>query len=161
MQMLGRMLHDPHGSEGASGTAGSMPGLGLLDFETTFARDKQLRQVSGTLCLDGAPPVTGYEIHMGVTTGKALDNPSSVLDGGSAGGGRRPDGAISDDGQVLTTYLHGVFDHPEACRALLHWAGLAAAQPLDLNALRDASLERLADTLEQHLDMERLLAQIA
>ena len=175
MQMLGRALHDPHGTEGP---AGSMPGLGLLDYDTTFARDKQLRQVSGTLCLDGAPAVTGYEIHMGITSGAALERPSSLLDGGAADdsaataghgaaaqrtgaeGGRRADGAISPDGQVLATYLHGVFDHPAACQALLHWVGLSDAQALDLNALREASLERLADTLEQHLDLPRLLAQI-
>ena len=161
MQMLGRALHDPHGTEGA---AGSMPGLGLLEYDTTFARDKQLRQVSGTLCLDGAPSVTGYEIHMGVTSGAALQRPSSLLADGAVGdshaGDRRADGAISPDGQVLATYLHGVFDHPAACKALLQWAGLADAQALDLNALREASLERLADTLEQHLDLPRLLAQI-
>jgi adenosylcobyric acid synthase len=151
MQMLGTMLHDPHGSEGPPG---SMPGLGLLDYETAFEREKQLGQVSGTLCLDGQPQVTGYEIHMGVTTGVALKQPSSTLADG------RQDGAISPDGQVLATYLHGVFDHPEACSALLRWAGLADAQVLDLNALREASLERLADTLEQHLDMPSLLAEI-
>ncbi len=151
MQMLGRMLHDPHGTEGAPGLT---PGLGLLDFETTFVREKQLRQVRDRLCLEGAPEVTGYEIHMGVTTGPALDHPSSLLDDG------RSDGAISADGQVFATYLHGVFDHPQACRALLQWAGLAQAQMLDLNALREASLERLADVLEQHLDMNRLLAPL-
>lgn len=151
MQMLGRMLHDPHGSEGP---AGSMAGLGLLDYETTFGRDKQLGQVSGALCLEGEPPVTGYEIHMGVTSGPALSRPSSIL------AGNRPDGAISEDGQVLATYLHGVFDHPSACRALLRWAGLSDAQLLDLNALREASLERLADTFEQHLDMPSLLTEI-
>ncbi len=175
MQMLGRALHDPHGSEGP---AGRMAGLGLLDYDTTFAREKQLRQVRGILCLDGAPEVTGYEIHMGVSSGAALERPSSLLegsvadDGAATGGngaatqcvkaaeGHRADGAISPDGQVLATYLHGVFDHPAACKALLQWAGLAGAQALDLNALREASLERLADTLEQHLDLPRLLAQI-
>ena len=151
MQMLGRVLHDPYGSEGPPG---SMPGLGLLDYETTFEREKQLGQVSGILCLDGHPQVTGYEIHMGVTTGAALTRPSSTLADG------RLDGAISADGQVLATYLHGVFDHPEACSALLRWAGLASAQVLDLNALREASLERLADTFEHHLDMPSLLAEI-
>ena len=156
MQMLGRMLHDPHGSEGPPG---SMPGLGLLDYDTTFARDKQLRQVRGRLCLEGAPEVTGYEIHMGLTTGPALAQPSSMLNDGNLEA-VRADGAISGDGQVLATYLHGVFDHPQACQALLRWAGLAAAQAVDLNALREASLERMADTLEQHLDLNRLLAQL-
>ena len=151
MQMLGQTLHDPNGSEGR---AGSMPGLGLLDYETTFALEKQLRQASGTLCLEGAPAVTGYEIHMGVTSGAALGQPSSLLDGG------RADGAISTDGQVLATYLHGVFDHPDACRALLQWAGLAHAAAVDLNRLREASLERLADTLEAHLNLEQLFGLI-
>jgi len=151
MQMLGRMLHDPHGSEGPPG---SMPGLGLLDYETTFEREKKLGQASGVLCLDGQPQVTGYEIHMGISTGPGLNRPSSIL------GGNRPDGAISEDGQVLATYLHGVFDHPEACSALLRWAGLADAQVINLNALREASLERLADTFEQHLDMPSLFAEI-
>ena len=151
MQMLGRMLHDPHGSEGM---AGAMPGLGLLDFETTFACDKQLRQVSGVLCLGDGARVSGYEIHMGDSVGAALDAPFARLDG------NRPDGALSADGQVLATYIHGVFDHPEACQALLRWAGLGGVQAIDLNALREASLERLADTLEQHLDMEKLLGEI-
>ena len=151
MQMLGQTLYDPNGSEGQ---AGSMPGLGLLDYETTFALEKQLRQASGTLCLEGAPAVTGYEIHMGVTSGAALGQPASLLDGG------RADGAISADGQVLATYLHGVFDHPDACRALLQWAGLAHAAAVDLNRLREASLERLADTLEAHLNLDQLFGLI-
>ena len=151
MQMLGQTLHDPNGSEGR---AGSMPGLGLLDYETTFALEKQLRQASGTLCLEGAPAVTGYEIHMGVTSGAALGQPAALLDGG------RADGAISADGQALATYLHGVFDHPDACRALLQWAGLAHAAAVDLNRLREASLERLADTLEAHLNLEQLFGLI-
>ncbi len=151
MQMLGSMLHDPHGSEGP---AGSVAGLGLLDFQTTFETDKQLRQVSGHLCMDGAPPLRGYEIHMGVTTGAGLARPSSLIDGS------RADGAMSDDGQVMGTYVHGIFDQPEACRALLRWAGLDSAHAPDLNALRESSLDRLADTIEQHLDLDRLFGQI-
>ena len=96
---------------------------------------------------------------MGVTTGPALGHPSTMLNDGNDEA-VRADGAVSVDGQVLATYLHGVFDHPQACQALLQWAGLAAAQAVDLNALREASLERMADTLEQHLDMNRLLAQL-
>ena len=151
MQMLGRALHDPHGTEGP---AGSCAGLGLLDYETTFALDKQLRQVSGVLCLASSPAVTGYEIHMGISTGAGLSRPSSMLEGG------RPDGAISADGQVLATYLHGVFDHPDACRSLLQWAGLANVERADLNALREASLERLADSIEDHLNLEQLFSPL-
>lgn len=150
MQMLGRMLHDPLGLEG---TAGSRQGLGLLDFETTLDVEKQLRQVRGRLAdLDAA--VAGYEIHMGVTTGPALDRPAVLLEGG------RADGAISADGQIFATYLHGLFDEPQACSALLQWAGLARPEWLDYAALREASIERLADTLETSLDIDGLLAAV-
>jgi adenosylcobyric acid synthase len=150
MQMLGRRLHDPQGLEGA---AGSLDGLGYLDFETTLQSAKQLRQVRGTL-VEGGAAVSGYEIHMGVTQGPALARAAVQLDDG------RVDGAMSADGQILATYLHGLFDAPQACRALLAWAGVRDAQAQDYAALREAALERLADTCEAHLDLPALLAAL-
>ncbi|MCW8917376.1 MAG: cobyric acid synthase [Gammaproteobacteria bacterium] len=146
-QMLGRALHDPLGLEDV---AGSSTGLGLLEIETTLESEKQLRRVSGHLTLEGAA-VTGYEIHMGVSHGAGLARPAALL-------GASPEGAISADGQVLGSYLHGLFDHPEACSALLRWAGLRTVEPIDYFALREQGLERLADTLEAHLDLSRLEA---
>jgi adenosylcobyric acid synthase len=67
---------------------------------------------------------------------------------------------MSADGQILATYVHGLFDTPASCSALLAWAGLAGSQALDYPALRDASLDRLADTLEEHLDLARVFAAI-
>jgi len=150
MQMLGRCLHDPQGLEGAPG---SVDGLRYLDFETTLETAKQLRQVRGTLA-EGGAAIHGYEIHMGVTVGPALTRPAVQLDDG------RVDGAISADGQILATYLHGLFDAPEACRALLAWAGVRDAQAQDYAALREASLERLADTCEAHLDLAALFGAL-
>ena len=150
MQMLGRRLHDPQGLEGAPG---SVDGLRYLDFETTLETAKQLRQVRGTLA-EGGAAIHGYEIHMGVTVGPALTRPAVQLDDG------RVDGAISADGQILATYLHGLFDAPEACRALLAWAGVRDAQAQDYAALREASLERLADTCEAHLDLAALFGAL-
>ncbi|MHA2901653.1 cobyric acid synthase [Ralstonia mannitolilytica] len=146
MQMLGRRLHDPQGLEGAPG---SSDGLGYLDFETTLEAAKQLRHVRGTLA-EGGAGVSGYEIHMGVTDGPALARPAVCLDDG------RLDGAVSADGQILATYLHGLFDAPEACRALLAWAGVRDAQAQDYAALREGSIERLADVCEAHLDLAAL-----
>ncbi|MEK6747908.1 MAG: cobyric acid synthase [Pseudomonadota bacterium] len=146
MQMLGRLIHDPHGLEGV---AGSSPGLGLLDFETTLEHAKQLRQVNGSLCL-GAAPVQGYEIHMGVTRGPALEFPAVRL-------ATHNDGAISADGQIIGSYIHGLFDHPEACKALLAWAGDTSGTALDMALLRDQHIDALADMLEQHLDIDALI----
>jgi adenosylcobyric acid synthase len=146
-QMLGAALHDPLGLEDV---AGSSAGLGLLEIETTLEREKRLSRVSGQLTLQGAA-VTGYEIHMGVSRGAGLARPAMLL-------GEGQEGAISADGQVLGSYLHGLFDHPDACSALLRWAGLRGVEAIDYFALREQGLERLADTLEAHLDLPRLEA---
>jgi adenosylcobyric acid synthase len=151
LQMLGRALHDPLAIEGG----GSSAGLGLLDLETTLAPEKQLRLVQGRLdpALGGGA-AQGYEIHAGISHGPALQQPLLWLDGPD---GARPEGACSADGQVLGSYVHGLLDSPAALQGLLRWAGLADAQTLDLAALREQSLDRLADTLEQHLCLEAVL----
>jgi adenosylcobyric acid synthase len=146
-QMLGQAVRDPRGIEG---TPGSSAGLGWLEMETTLHTEKQLRDCAGVLELEGAP-VTGYEIHAGLSTGPALERPAARLAHG-------PDGAMSADGQVLGTYLHGLFDAPEACAALLRWAGLGNGAAHDHGALREATLDRLADAVERHLDTARLRA---
>ena len=145
-QMLGRAVHDPLGIEGEPG---SSTGLGWLAMETVLEPEKQLRRVRGRLALEQAD-VAGYEIHCGRSSGPALEVPACLLDG------ERLDGAISADGQVLGTYLHGVFDQPAALQALLRWAGLREPAAVDVRALREASLERLADMVEAHLDTARL-----
>lgn len=147
LQMLGNEIADPHGLEG---DAGSSPGLRLLELNTTMHREKQLRYVpGGTLTLERAR-VSGYEIHAGVSTGPALDAPAVTLDDG------RRDGAIAADNQILATYLHGVFDDTEARGALLRWAGMREVAAVDYHALREQSFERLADSVDAHLDTARL-----
>jgi adenosylcobyric acid synthase len=145
-QMLGRAIHDPLGLEG---DPGSLAGLGWLDMETTLEAQKQLRNVTGCLALANAP-VAGYEIHAGISSGPALARPWAMLDG-------RPDGALAEDGRTAGTYLHGLFDTPAAADAVLAWAGLRDARAPDIHALRDAAIDRLADAVETHLDLPRLL----
>jgi adenosylcobyric acid synthase len=148
-QMLGQAIHDPTGLEGR---VGSSDGLGLLEMATELKPDKQLRRVAGELVLANAR-VSGYEIHAGVSAGPALDRPAVDLGG-------RQDGALSKDGRILGTYVHGLFESPDACRALLRWAGLAAPAEQDYAALREAGIDRIADAVEHHLDLasvERLL----
>jgi adenosylcobyric acid synthase len=144
-QMLGRALHDPDGLEG---DPGSSPGLGLLDLETSLTATKRLGRVEGRLALEDAP-VCGYEIHMGISRGPALERPAVYLR-------NTADGALSADGQVLGTYLHGLFDAAPARDALLRWAGLEVARTPDYRTLREAGIDRLADTLEACLDLRSL-----
>ncbi len=146
-QMLGRAIHDPQGIEGSPG---SSKGLGLLDLETTLEREKQLRLVKGELALGQGIPVSGYEIHMGISRGMGLSRPLVVLEKGQ-------DGALSEDGQVAGTYLHGLFETGEACSALLAWAGLEQVETPDYHQLREAGIDRLADAAEEHLDMAQIL----
>ncbi|WP_068635298.1 cobyric acid synthase [Thauera butanivorans] len=152
-QMLGRQLADPLGLEGSPGTTS---GLGWLEMETRLEAHKQLVNAAGRLdaALGGEAPVRGYEIHMGVSAGPALQRPALRLDAGAAG--RRADGAVSEDGQILGTYLHGLFDAPEALAALLAWAGLGDVQRVDLAARREADLDRLADAVEAACDLDAL-----
>ncbi len=148
LQMLGESLQDP---EGIEGTPGSSPGLGLLELTTRLGPHKSLRRATGTLALGGSPQCTGYEIHNGYSEGPALARSAVQL-------ADRADGAISQDDQIFATYLHGLFDHPEACKALLHWAGLA--QPAAFNYIehRERAIAHWADLVGAHLDMARILA---
>src|SRR5690606_27955477 len=134
------------------------------------ARERRAGEAKrGEARADGVSPealgaeVTGYEIHMGVTSGPALARPALWLAHGNEAAATRPDGAVSDDGQILGTYVHGLFDAPAALSALLAWAGLDAATlegagQIDLAARREADLDRLADSIEAHIDLAALFA---
>jgi adenosylcobyric acid synthase len=146
-QMLGKRIDDPHGTEGL---AGSSMAFSLLNFSTTLQQEKQLKQQFGTLNLESPSDVSGYEIHTGISTGKALNHPAVLFEDDV-------DGAISDDNQLLGTYLHGLFDNTNACDALLSWAGLEEVKTPDYYRLREQGIDLLADTLEQCLDLDLIL----
>ncbi len=144
-QMLGNKLHDPFAIEG---DATSINGLALLNIETTIEKQKELKRVEGRLCRDNAA-VAGYEIHMGISEGPALDNPAIQLD-------NKVDGAVSDDNQIMGTYLHGIFDQTSALSSLLKWAGLNESMPFDYEAIREQQLDRLAEEMQQHINIDLL-----
>ena len=145
-QMLGQCIHDPHGLEGK---AGSSIGLGFFDMETTLCSEKTLRNVTGSLTLNGAE-ITGYEIHAGITSYRSFCQPAIESAHGS-------DGAVSEDGLILGTYLHGIFELPTANTALLSWvAPDKVIETFDYHAARETSVNRLADCVSHHLDTDRL-----
>ncbi len=152
-QMLGRQIRDPRGVEDHPGKS---RGLGYLPMETELAASKQLRQCTGSLLLGPeAVAVTGYEIHVGVSTLQAGVPPLYRLQTGTDAT-PYPDGGQSPDGQVAGGYLHGPFDAPTALQAVLAWAGIDIDAGDDYQQQQRAAIERLTDCCEQHLDLKRL-----
>ena len=144
-QMLGRAIRDPLGLEGPVGTA---EGLGLLDVETILSSDKRLEPVHGTTV--GDIPFSGYEMHMGVTEGPDRARSFARLADGSS------EGAVSPDGRVIGTYIHGLFVDDRQRSA---WLSRFAAGPttISYDTLVDATLDRLAAHLAAHIDLDLLL----
>ncbi len=141
-QMLGQWVSDPHGVEGA---AGETDGLALLDVTTELTQEKRLQQVEGVCAFgESNQRVQGYEIHMGLTYASSDTLPAFIING-------EEEGTRSPDDLIMGTYLHGLFDHPEACQSILQWAGLSSTATPDLNALREASINRVADACQELL----------
>ncbi|MCL4158931.1 UNVERIFIED_CONTAM: hypothetical protein GTU68_043463 [Idotea baltica] len=149
-QLLGTAIHDP---DGMDGHAGSVKGLGLLDVETHMQGSKSTRAISGS-CTRSNTDIAGYEIHMGKTSGADTVRPVFELAG-------MPDGAISVDGCVEGTYVHGVF----SCDSYRTWwlDSLKTGMTSELNyeASVEQELDYLADGLEEALDVDALLAEAA
>ncbi|MBN2644789.1 MAG: cobyric acid synthase [Desulfuromonadaceae bacterium] len=152
-QMLGRHIHDPHGTEGP---AGSSRGFGLLDSETTLEQDKVLSRSQGTLA-DGTA-IDGYEIHLGQTRLGAQARPLVQLTQRNGISVSDSDGAVNDKGTVWGTYFHGLFDFPHFRNHYLSWLDAGyVTEEIELAAeFKQTQYGLLAEHFEQHLDMERL-----
>jgi adenosylcobyric acid synthase len=146
-QMLGRGIADPEGIEGPPGSA---DGLGLLEVTTELTGDKSLVAVKGHTVTDNVA-VTGYEMHMGRTTGAGAERPLLRLDDG------RPDGAVSADGCIAGAYLHGFFAGDAQRAAWLARLG-APKSSLAYEELIEHTLDALAAHLAEHLDIDKLLS---
>ncbi|HLZ07545.1 MAG TPA: cobyric acid synthase [Chloroflexota bacterium] len=168
-QMLGRWIDDPDHVESA---VGGVAGLGLLPHSTVFEREKVTKRVRARFLLDLGPfgglqddEIEGYEIHHGridVGSRARINAPLRIVE---RSGARADDldGAISDDGLVFGTYLHGFFDNDRVSRSLQSW--LASRQPhAAMGPLRPISAathfidpyDRWADVIEEALNLELL-----
>ena len=143
-QMLGRSIADP---EGIEGPPSNVEGLGLVDVATTLSAGKHLEPVRGAT--DDGAPFTGYEMHMGVTEGSDRARPFAHLADGS------PEGAVSPDGRVIGTYVHGLFaDDRQRAAWLARFGGTAN---ISYDSSVENTLDALAAHLAAHLDLDRLL----
>ena len=162
-QMLGRRVLDPNGVESERA---EVEGLGLLPVETVFEGDKATHQVKGTVNsrlglledyahTGGDGDVVGYEIHMGRTTGEAVESLFNISErSGQAVNAR--DGAVDSEGLTLGTYMHGLFHNHGLRRTILlnlarrKGVKLPEGSALDL----DGEYDKLADHIRQHVDMD-------
>lgn len=161
-QMLGKSIMDPEHTESERD---SIKGLGLLDMVTTFFPTKVTRQVTGRVygkgfCLDDCPAeeLSGYEIHMGATVLNNSLCPALVLQRGEE---EHLDGAVS--GNVMGTYLHGIYDNDGFRGHLLSWLWQRRgkdSRPVDAgysaSGAREKAFNQLADLVRSNLDMEKV-----
>lgn len=145
-QMLGTSVMDP---EGIEGPAGETAGLGLLDIATLMTGDKRLTRVQPVHEASGAG-FDGYEIHIGRSNGPDRARPFARIDG-------VPEGAISADGRIAGSYIHGMFSNDAFRSAFLKGLG-AAGSAHRYGATVEATLDQLAAHIEAHLDVPGLLA---
>jgi adenosylcobyric acid synthase len=145
-QMLGKSIADPDGIEGSPGRT---KGLGLLDVTTIMTPEKSLTRVIAVHA-DTIQPIDAYEIHIGRTKGKDCRRPFARVDG-------KREGAVSADGRVHGSYLHGLFASDAFRGAFLARLGIAASSECYREKVESA-LDALAEHIEQHLDVEGLFA---
>ncbi|TIM42497.1 cobyric acid synthase [Mesorhizobium sp.] len=143
-QMLGRVVRDPDGIEGS---ATETEGLGLLDVETVMQPEKTVRNVSAR-SVQFDLPLEGYEIHLGRTTGPDTLRPSAVINGAD-------DGAVSADGKVSGSYLHGLFSADAFRAKFLENLGVKGGG-IDYRAEVERALDEIAAELETHLDCDAI-----
>ncbi|GFO53050.1 cobyric acid synthase [Geomonas sp. Red276] len=154
-QMLGNVVLDPLKVESE---LTEMPGLGLLDVQTTMLGEKQTHLAEAEL-LGSSATVTGYEIHMGETVLGPGARPFARIVKRSGKNADLTEGAISSDGRVFGTYLHGIFDNDVFRATILNGIrrvkGIPEREPVTADA---DPFDALAAHLEAHLDMEKIFS---
>lgn len=144
-QMLGASIDDPEGIEGAKGVT---EGLGLLNTKTVMKPNKALTEVVARH-LDTGLDFSGYEIHIGQTSGPDCARPFASI-------GDVTEGAISKDGRIFGSYLHGMFSDDDFRRSFLGQMGIAASQ-LSYAESVEITLDDLAQHIELYVDLDRLV----
>lgn len=145
-QMLGNEVLDPDRIEGPRA---STRGLGLLDITTTMTGNKQLRAITGIDLATGSP-VSGYEMHLGLSMGPATSRPFIRFDDGAT------DGALAPNGRIFGCHIHGLFHAPKFRSTFLSLLG-ATSNDEDYSHRVEQSLDAVAACLERSLDIDAIL----
>ena len=145
-QILGNTISDPDGIEGS---AGSTDGLGYLDVQTIMTANKKVTPTLAVHLASGTQ-INGYEIHIGDTTGNDCAKPFATSND-------TPDGAISFSGQVMGTYLHGLFSNNSFRQFFLKNIG-AKPSNLDYEQEIENILDELAEHIEKNIDIDTFIS---
>lgn len=158
-QMLSKQVIDDQGIEG--GSPGRYEGLGLLDCVTVFPEyRKRTRLVEGVIVGRGpllglakGGEVAGYEVHMGRTYVRGHEPALLLRDGRQ----ERYDGAVSIDGMIIGTYVHGIFDRPPLRRALMRFLGLDGGEA-DVRTIWERSIDGFVEVLRRHVNLDLIFS---
>lgn len=171
-QMLGKVIRDPHGTESS---VAEISGLGLLDVETVFEPEKMTTQVSASWLPDNglagldtlSESLSGYEIHMGRTTLGEAARPFLQLTERLGTETQDTDGAVSPDGMVFGSYIHGIFDNRLFTQGYIgsirqsKGLGTQSGTPVDFKSFKEQEYNKLADLMTKHLDLGKIEAILA
>ncbi len=161
-QMLGKVLEDPYGVET---TLDSMEGLDILPIKTVFEEKKITTRVNGIIAKDlinNDTPLSiyGYEIHMGKTT--LLDEGKSLININKSNNeeANHLDGVVNNKGNVMGTYIHGIFDGVEFRQHIINELrrdkGIEEKVSMPYEHLREKELDKLADLVRASIDMNKI-----
>lgn len=161
-QMLGKVLEDPYGVET---TLESMEGLDILPIKTVFEEKKITTRVNGIIAKDlinNDTPLSiyGYEIHMGKTT--LLDEGKSLININKSNNeeANHLDGVVNNKGNVMGTYIHGIFDGVEFRQHIINELrrdkGIEEKVSMAYEHLREKELDKLADLVRASIDMNKI-----
>ncbi|MDR1820441.1 MAG: cobyric acid synthase [Methanobrevibacter sp.] len=151
-QMLGKSIIDPYSVETKTL---KVDGIGLLDIETIFETKKVKRRVEANLIYDDSISVYGYEIHIGVSNyGKSAKPLFNINQENYF------DGSVNDDGSVLGSYIHGIFDNPDFREFILNKIrekkGIGKKKSKEYECLRENELNKLADVVRNSVDIDEI-----
>ena len=160
--MLGKVVKDLYSVESH---LKEIVGLDLLDVETVLEKEKRTYQVEAMIdarCKMQDARVKGYEIHMGETA--SHEQPFSIIINRNKGIVKMNDGAVSGNGKIWGTYIHGIFDNDEFRTGLLN--EIRAKRSLHMQGIisfqdkKDEGIKKLAEVVNKNIDIQRFFHTI-
>ena len=137
-------------------------GLGLLDINTIIDSIKTATHIEGEFLYSPVEgkTISGYEVHMGESYPGENSKPFIKISAKNGVPGSYEEGCINDKGNVIGSYVHGIFDGPDFRQYLLNKVRTEKGLPIktaeDYDSIREKELDRLADIVRKNIDMNQI-----